>query len=424
MKLLKIFLVLLVYVLVSQSTVVDLKAQDNNINLMTEFSLFYEAHKNKQFDEWTLERGFNVINTDPTQFVRYNPFTKMEEIIFYLHDSVATTTEEAKVALADTALYLYDAAVKYDPKKAGYFLARKGYVLEVWKEADPELVVDAYQTALDADPNLHSVYKDRFGLYLKDHADFNEDYKSRAIDIYQTLADQEPNNPLWPKRLEDIVESIDELIEIQRKAWYMDKDNIEKAWKYASTCIRAQNWEKAKEPLEHLTDKSPEVINYWKQLASVYDKLGENDNAINAFKKLIQLQPDGRDNFVNLALVYKKLEQLSVARTYLRRASEVSPDWDYPLYIEASLYEQAVRNCMGAKFEFNDKCVFQLAVNTYRQTRNKGGQFATLAAERINALSNSIPQQEDYFFRKIKSGDTIRINEGCYSWISRTISAP
>lgn len=423
MKLLKTFLVLLVYVFASQTLNTDLRAQSGDMNLMTEFSLFYEAHKNKQFDQWTLEKGFNVVNTDPTQFVKYNPFTKMEEIIFFIHDSVATTTDQEKEALADTVIYLYDVAAKYDTKKAGYYLARKGYVLETWKEADPDTVIAAYEAAISAG-DVQDDYKDRLGLVFSQNASDENDYKMKALDLYSQLSEAQPDNERWLVRIEQLAENIDELVDITGRSWYLSKENIEKAWKYASTCIRAQNWEKAKEPLEFLTVKSPDVINYWKQLASAYDKLGENDNSINAYKKLIELQPDGRENYVNLALVYKKIDQLAVARTYLRKASSVSPDWDYPYYIEASLYEQAVRNCMGVKFEFNDKLVFQLAVESYRIARGKGGQFATLSAERIDALSNSIPQKEDYFFRKLSSGESVKIEGSCYGWIQKTVTVP
>ncbi|OGU56576.1 MAG: hypothetical protein A2V66_14360 [Ignavibacteria bacterium RBG_13_36_8] len=399
-------------------------AQPDSVDLMREFSLFYEAHKNKQFEQWTLDRGFAVINNNPTTFIKYNPFIKMEEIIFYLHDSVSTTTDQEKEALADTLVYLYDVATKYDSKKAGYYLARKAYVLEMWENTDPNLVIPAYEKALDMDWNIQNDYKDRLGILYSQNASDSNDYKLKALDLYSRLSEEEPDNPRWLQRIEQLAENVDELVEITGKAWYLNKDNLEKAWKYASTGIRAQSWEKAQEPLEFLIQKAPDVINYWKQLASVYDKLNKNDSAINAYKKLIELQPDSRDNFINIALVYKKIDQLSVARTYLRRSSALSPEWDYPYYIEGSLYEQAVRNCMGAKFEFMDKCVFQLAVETYQRARSMGGQFTSTAAERISALSNSIPQKEDYFFRKMQSGETIKIDTGCYGWIGKTITVP
>ena len=150
-------------------------------------------------------------------------------------------------------------------------------------------------------------------------------------------------------------------------------------------------------------------------------RLDQVDNTIEAYKTLIELQPDNRDSYVNLALQYKTLGQPSVARSYLQKALSVSPDWDYPVYIEGTLYEQAARNC---GFEFMDKVVYQLAVNTYRRARAKGGQFASVAAERVSALSSSTPTKEDYFFRKLSSGTEIKIEGRCYGWIGRSIQVP
>ncbi|KAB2837538.1 MAG: tetratricopeptide repeat protein, partial [Melioribacteraceae bacterium] len=194
--------------------------------------------------------------------------------------------------------------------------------------------------------------------------------------------------------------------------------------KYASLCLKYKEYERAIEALEFLTQKSPDVINYWLQLSSAYDKSDKTDKALSAYKRLIELQPDNKDNYANIALIYKKMDQLSVARTYLQKASNMDPNWDFPYFVEAQLYEQAARNCIGSQFEFIDKAVYQLAVDTYRTARSKGGSNAGAAAERMNALKDSVPQQEDYFFRKIKSGDKIKIEGKCYDWIGRTIVVP
>ena len=133
------------------------------------------------------------------------------------------------------------------------------------------------------------------------------------------------------------------------------------------------------------------------------------DKAIDSYKKLIELQPDNRDNYVNIAIIYQKLDQLSVARSYLVKAQNVDPSWDYPIYIEAQLYEQSARNCIRGQFEFIDKCVYKLAVDTYAKARAKGGLFADRAGSRISQLSNSIPSKEDYFFQQLSNGDEIKI---------------
>ena len=75
-------------------------------------------------------------------------------------------------------------------------------------------------------------------------------------------------------------------------------------------------------------------------------------------------------------------------------------------------------------FDFMAKCVYLLAVNTYRKAASVGGTYANQAADRAKALSNSVPTKEDYFFRKMRAGDTIKIEGKCYDWIGRTVTVP
>lgn len=391
----------------------------DSLNMLAEYSLFHEYHKNDDFES-ALPHGWNVVNNKPEQFVKYRLFPKMEEILWYMHDSVATDEAELK-QIVDTTLYLYDKAVEFDPEKKGYYLVKKAYVLENWADAPVEEVIEAYQNAFTADNDIDDFYKDRLGIIYIQNATDENGYKLKALDLYSKLSEADPSNDVWIQRIEGIAESPEELVDITKKSWDLDKENPEKAWKYASNCMRTQMYERALEPLKFLVENSPEVINYWKQLATAYEKLEDNEKAIEAYKKLIELQPDNRDNYVNIAIIYKKLEQLSVSRSYLQKASKVSPDWDYPYIIEAQLYEQEARNCIGAKFEFIDKCVYQLAVNTYQKAVNLGGSYASSAASRIESLKNSVPTTEDYFFRKINVGDTVKIEGKCYDWIQRSI---
>lgn len=386
---------------------------------MADFSLFYEYHKNNDFKS-ALPYGWKVVNTNPEPFLKYKIFTRMEEALFYMHDSVATTEEE-KEAIADTTLYLYEKAMEYEPEKKPYFLSKKAFVLETWTDTPVEDVIEVYAEALQADPDLDDYYKDRFGQLLAKNADLDPDYKLQALDLYSKLSEEEPDNPVWITRIENLAENQEELVEITYKAWKLDPGNMEKAWKYASIAMRNGNYDKAVEPLLFLVKESPDVINYWNQLATAYQKQDMYSKAIDAYKKLIELQPDNAEHYVNLALMYKNQDQLGVARSYLQKAGRINPSWDYPLYIEAQLYEQAARNC---GFEFMDKVVYLLAVNTYKAAAAKGGAYSSAAKERVNALANSIPSQEDYFFRKLNSGDKIKIEGRCYDWIDKTVIVP
>ena len=397
-------------------------AESDSLNLMAEFSLFYEYHRNKDYAS-ALPHGWNIINSQPEKFLQYKPFRKMEEILWYMHDST-DATEEQKMAIADTTIYLYNKAMQVNEDKSFYFEAKKAFVMETWMNLPVAEVIAEYEKAIQMDPTISTFYKDRLGQLYANNASDDNDYLDKAIELYTQLSEAEPDNALWISRIESIVKNPEQLMDVRKKSWYLDKDNLEKAWKYASTCQTYKAYERATEPLEFLTQKAPDVINYWLQLSSVYDKTDQRDKAISAYKRLIELQPDNKDNYANLALIYKKMDQLSVARSYLQKASKIDPDWDFPYFVEAQLYEQAARNCIGSKFEFIDKAVYQLAVDTYRIAKSKGGQNAGAAGERMNALSGSVPQQEDYFFRQLKPGDKVKIEGKCYDWIGKSISVP
>lgn len=397
-------------------------AQADSINPMVEFSLFYEYHKNKDYTS-AAPHGWNIIHTNPEQFIKYKPFRKMEDILWYMHDST-NADDNQKAAIADTTIFLYNRAMKTNEDLSSYFQVKKAFVMENWKDLPAAEVIAEYEKAISMDPSTSTFYKDRLGqLYAKNAADDN-DFLEKALEIYSQMSEAEPDNALWISRIEALAQNPEELMDITKKSWELSKDNLEKAWKYASLCLKYKEYERAIEALEFLTQKSPDVINYWLQLSSAYDKSDKTDKALSAYKRLIELQPDNKDNYANIALIYKKMDQLSVARTYLQKASNMDPNWDFPYFVEAQLYEQAARNCIGSQFEFIDKAVYQLAVDTYRTARSKGGSNAGAAAERMNALKDSVPQQEDYFFRKIKSGDKIKIEGKCYDWIGRTIVVP
>jgi len=395
--------------------------EDDSVNFMEEVSLWYEFHKNEDFES-SLNHGWTILRVDPT-FTKYKFYKKMDEMLWYMHDSVATTEEE-QMMFADTLLYLYEKAIENDEKNKNMFLARKAYIMETWYDLPAEEVIVAYKAASEADPDLSDYYMDRFGLlYIRNASDDN-DYKMKALSHYSDLSSKDPENELWISRMEQIADNPEELIEITEKAWLLDKENTEKAFKYATMCMRLKSYERAIVPWEFLVEKSPNVINYWNQLANCYDKLDRVDDALKAYKTLIDLQPESRDNYVNIAIIYKKLDQLSVARSYLQKASKVSRDWDYPYYIEAQIYEQAARSCSKDKFEFEDKVVYQLAVDTYRIAARKGGSYSSTAAQRVNSLAQTVPSKEDYFFRKLNAGDKVKVDGKCYDWIGRSITVP
>ncbi len=285
---------------------------------------------------------------------------------------------------------------------------------------DPIIVIKAYEKAMADDPHMSTYYMNRLGQLYKNNQSDSNDYKTKAIDLYTKLSEMEPNNPAWPSQLESLVENIEELVKLDQKAWNLDKNNLEKAWKYGSTALKAGMYDDAITALEFLVEKSPNTVNYWTQLASVYQKTDKLDNAEDAYKKLIQLEPEKKENYLNLGIIYKDKNQYSLARQFYEKASEVGNGWGMPIYYIGNLYEQSARRC---KFDFETKLVYLLALQTYRRAKNIDPSLDQ-ATERISALQTSIPTQEDYFFRGYKSGQKLPISGQCYGWIGRSVTIP
>lgn len=414
MKNLQIFIAVLIFLSIGYQVNSYAQIPDS---LKKTYSLFSEYHKNKDYHS-ALPYGWDIIKYAPEAFAKW-VFYKMEECLWYLHDSANVSQEEIK-SINDTILYFYDQAIKYRPEDKGYFQARKAFVAETWIELPVDKVVKMYELAFEWKPDLSNYYYHRLGQLYKNNMNDENDYKLKALDLYSFLSEREPENTQWVQELESLVDNIDELVIITRKNWEANKDDLSRAWKYASTAIRARDFKEAIIPLEFLVSKSPETINYWNQLATAYQKTERWNDAEKAFKKLIELEPNKREHYLNLGLVYKEQNKFSAARTEFQKANDKAGGWALAVYYEGLLYESSARSC---EFNFETKLVYLLAQNTYRRAFNMDPTL-TDAQERVNALFSSVPTKEDYFFRGLKSGQTLQITGSCFGWIGRSVNVP
>ncbi len=381
------------------------------------YSLFSEYHKNKDYKS-ALPYGWQVLECDKKKFAKWI-YYKMEDCLWYLHDSSDVAPEEIQ-AIDDSILTFYNMAIHYYPDAMAYFQVRKAFVSETWLNLDAAVCIAEYQKAAEYNPDMDTYYYNKFGqIYIANMSDEN-DYKFKAIDIYTMLAVREPDNPEWPRILSTLVDDVGQLLDIRKKNWELDKDNLEKAWTYASECLRAQDYERAIEPLEFLTQKDPETLNYWNQLATAYNKVGRVQDAEAAYQKLLTLDPSNKDFYFNLGLIYKEQGKLSKARQYFELANDKAGGWGMAIFSVGLLYEQSARDC---KFDFETKLVYLLAQDTYRRAVSIDGSLSQ-ARDRISALSSSVPTQEDWFFHKKKSGDVIPITGDCFTWIGKSVTVP
>jgi tetratricopeptide (TPR) repeat protein len=418
----KIFVAILFVILLSTSKIysnsfVSKPVDCDSLEVLKLYSLFSEYHKNKDFAS-ALPYGWQVLECDKDKFRKWI-YYKMEDGLWYLHDSTKVSPEVDK-SIEDTIIYLYDLAIEHYPEEKGYFESHKAFIMEGWLEVPDEEIIAEYEKAIKDDKDMSSYYYHRLGqLYKKNMSDEN-DYQTKALDLYTYLQNREPDNPRWPEELVELVDNIDQLVELRKKNWYNDKENLGKAWDFVKIAMQAENYPEAIEGLEFLVEKSPETVNYWNQLATAYQKTDQFKNAENALLKLIEIDPDAKEHYLNLGIVYGDMGKLSNARRYYIKASEVGGGWALPIYYEGFLYEKSARAC---NFDFETKMVYQLAVDTFRKAVRMDPSL-TQAKDRIGALSTSVPTQEDYFFRGYKSGQVLPIAGDCFTWIGKSVTVP
>jgi hypothetical protein len=390
-------------------------AQTNDsMKVLTDYSLFSEYHKNKDFAS-ALPYGWRVVEAQPTWFSKWI-YYKMEECFWALHDSASTSPEMVK-SVQDTILYFYDIAIKYRDADKGYFEARKAYVSELWLSKPATETIPLYEQAIAWQPELSSFYYNRLGQLYINNDDGNNGFKEKAIDLYTVLETREPDNPGWGEIITNLFGNIDDRLVYLKEAWAKDPQNEKKAKALALTAIQASEWALAVAPLEFLLSKEPENIGYLTQLGNVYNKL---DNAVKSeeiFSHLIKLEPDNKDHYFYFGKALMDAGKYSQARTQFLKASDVGNGWALPIYYEGFLYEQSAAGCT----DFDRKVVYLLAQNTYRRALSMDPNLGE-ARDRINALSGAIPTKEDYFFRGIKSGQSMPIT--CVGWIGKSVTAP
>jgi len=209
----------------------------DSVNIIEQYSLFSEYYKNKDFES-ALPYGWRVIKINPQKFSKWI-YYKMEDIFWQLHDSSSVSAQEKK-AIEDTIMYVYDLALKYNKSSASFFLPRRAFVAETWLNLPTDKVIEYYLDAIKADQQISTYWINRLGQIYKKNASDKNEYKTKAIELYTQLSEKEPDNPIWNTQLESMVENIDQLIDLAKKTWDLDKNNLGKDLEICYYCRKSE----------------------------------------------------------------------------------------------------------------------------------------------------------------------------------------
>jgi tetratricopeptide (TPR) repeat protein len=407
----------------------DTTQQVDMQRVLENWSLFYEDYRNGYYER-AIPYGWRVMELHPTRFRAL--YGNLAECYRQLY--LQTDDPELKVAYVDTMVIIYEKGIEYLPDRADTYYLQKAFVYDnYYTPTKVEEAIDAYEHAVELSfETIDFQYIDRLGSLYIDNRDLNDEYETRAVELYQRyLTERDPDSATALDRLRRLIRDPQELVRLAEEKLRTDPENPSNIWGLVQAYNAAQMYQEAVPYVQNLTEKNPDSETYWSELARLYERLNQPREVIRAYTQLMRINPNNRDNPLHIARAYRQLGNFQQARTYAQRAQRMDSNWGEPLIEIAAIYEEVIERCVvnvkggWANMTLEDRIVYKLAQEYYQRAAQIDSRVANRARERTQFLNNLIPQDEDYFFnRELIRDGKIQVSGECYEWIGESITVP
>jgi tetratricopeptide (TPR) repeat protein len=202
--------------------------------------------------------------------------------------------------------------------------------------------VTALQKVVALDPGRADAFLD-LGTAFEESRDF-----ARAAEAYEKYVALKPENP-WTGHLrlglcrlelnqpEAAVASLSEALKLQ-------PDDVKTNFSLADAYTRAKNLDKAEATYKMLVGLNPEgATTYYGKIIQMYDEAGQYDKAIEAARKIIEMNPKNELALFNLGIMCLKLQRTDDAVQAFRDALALKPDYASAQYNIGYSYSLAKR---------------------------------------------------------------------------------
>lgn len=391
-------------------------------------SLFEEYHKNKDYVT-SLKYGVWLAKNAPT--FRKTLWDKLSTA--FSEVAAAQTDEGLKSAYIDSVIWTLNLGIQYRPDRSKIFMLSKGYNYETFKN-NPDSALSAYRQAfvLGYD-DIHYTYIVKAARILSAQQKISEaiDVLSSAKDYYDSKNDSEGSSAIVAEL--NGIASPEQLIEVNTKTLAIEKDPLKREkllWQNLKIYDQqlkddANAFEAGKE----LAKINP-TAEVYRALGKSSINLGKNGDAIEYFGKAAKLA-ESKDDYLNIGMAYVSMGKGAQARDYARKALSLDNKSGKAYILIGEAYGAAVESCVNgkggwAKMDFKDKLMYVLAVEYFNRAKAIDAMVTVEARNRIATIesSNLLPGKQDYFFQQKKSGDKIKLDSGCYSWVGETVTVP
>jgi tetratricopeptide (TPR) repeat protein len=200
----------------------------------------------------------------------------------------------------------------------------------------------ALQKAVSLDPGRADAFLDLGTAYEE-----SRDYP-RAAEAYEQYVALKPENP-WTGHLrlgicrlelnqpEAAVAALSEALKLQ-------PNDVKTNFSLADAYIRTKNLDKAEATYKTLVGLNPEgATTYYGKIIQIYDEAGQYEKAIEAARKIIEMNPKNELAVFNLGIMFLKLQRSDEAVQAFRNALALKPDYASAQYNIGYSYSLAER---------------------------------------------------------------------------------
>ena len=308
---------------------------------------------------------------------------------------------------ADSAEWAYKLGIHNKPDEP-YLYEALGYIYRNSGRYTDAIAM--YQRLTELQPDSASSYKILGELYLQ----VND--KEDAIDAYRNAIERNPGDKQTQEVLDNLlVGNLDELLKNRQEMVEKFPDDMKKKVDLADTYLKVGQPDAAAKQLVTVTQAEPENVYALELLGEAYNQLENYQKAADTYAKIVQLNPDDKQNLSQYAISLRMLGQYTEAMRQVQKALRIDPNYGLAYLARGLTFEIAADRCVkenkDEKILFDDKLVYEQAYNAYREA-TKDPAFSTDARRYMEVIKPIIPEASDLFMHKNQSTP----QKGCYDW--------
>ncbi len=240
----------------------------------------------------------------------------------------------AKQRNYSAAVTAYQKIVELDPNRASAHLGLGDVYFRMQRWADAAAALEK-AVAIDGS-NKQAFFQ--IGNAYEELRDF-----AKAADAYERFLKLNPENAwtgylrLGSCRME--LQQYDQAVAALQEAQKAQPRDLKVNYSLAMAYRRAGQFDQAESVLRSLAEiNPPDASTYYSEIIKMYDESGRNENAIEAAKKVIELNPKSEMAVYNLAIMFQKLKRYEEAIAAFQQALTIKPDYDVAYYNIGSCY--------------------------------------------------------------------------------------